>query len=227
MIGIIAAMDEEVVEIVKLLEDKKEIKDELGNENYILGKLSGKEVVVKKSGVGKVNAAISTTLLIDRFKPEYIVNIGSAGSLKNDVKIGDIVVATSIAYWDVDVFGWSRNFKDDHPSMVAHSDSKLVNVAKTLSNSNIHIGPIVSGDSFVTKGAITDTILEYYPEAICAEMEAAAIAFTARRLKTPVIVIRGISDQTLVKGNEMTFEEYLKTASVVSANLCKEFIGKK
>ena len=220
MIAIIAAMDEELDALKKLMSDVRE-KDMDGF--FVLeGKIEDNDVVLWKSGVGKTYAAISTTLIIKNYHPEYIINIGSAGSLRHDIRPGSVVIPVVCAYHDVEVPGWPKGFKDGRRTY--YLDEKLINVSKKIANRNTYYGNLVSGDSFIYLKEQTDKILNEYPDAFCSEMEGTSIAQTADALKTPLIIIRSISDVTVEEGNEISFEEFLPVAAKNSAEFCKKFI---
>ncbi len=108
MIGIIGAMDEEI----SLLKSKMDVKEEkiIANCNFIIGTLKGKEVVLLKSGIGKVNAAMSTTILHEKYNPEFVINTGSAGGFHPDLEVGDIVISTDVVHHDVDVTAFQYKY---------------------------------------------------------------------------------------------------------------------
>ncbi|MFY9858534.1 MAG: 5'-methylthioadenosine/S-adenosylhomocysteine nucleosidase, partial [Exiguobacterium chiriqhucha] len=99
-IGIIGAMEEEVNLLRNELTERTDT--EIANYHFYEGYLGNVEVVILKSGIGKVNAAIGTTLLIDKFKPDVVINTGSAGGFKKGMKVGDVVVSTEVRHHDVD-----------------------------------------------------------------------------------------------------------------------------
>src|SRR5699024_1928063 len=100
-VGIIGAMDEEVHAITERMGHYKEKK--LGSVAFITGEMNGHPIVLLKSGIGKVNAAIATTLLLEHYKPNYVINTGSAGGFANHLEVGDIVIGKEVVYHDVDV----------------------------------------------------------------------------------------------------------------------------
>ncbi|QIK70122.1 5'-methylthioadenosine/adenosylhomocysteine nucleosidase [Erysipelothrix sp. HDW6C] len=224
MIVIIGAMIEEVQALTALMEDSIEV--DVHHVKTWQGTLSGKSVVVALSGVGKVNAAYTASTLIQAFKPEAVLNIGSAGGLQLDQKVGDIVVATQLQYHDLFIG------PDTHtdPRFIFSSNPTLVNLAQDVlqtMDKPYHVGLIVTGDQFITKHQPEfKRIQEVFTDAICVEMEAAAIAAVCQRSKTPFIVLRGLSDVTFEDGNEITFDEYLPVAAKNSALICKLFVDK-
>ena len=104
MIGIIGAMDEEVEQIVAVMDiEREETKAQM---TFKAGKLAGKDVVIVRSGIGKVNAAVCTQILVDDFGVDYVINTGIAGSLKNEINIADIVISDDVPHHDMDATGF-------------------------------------------------------------------------------------------------------------------------
>lgn len=200
-IAIIGAMDEEISEIYSNLKSIKTIQK---NNFYIsTGTFNGNNIILTKSGVGKVASATTTQYIIDKYKPKYIINIGIAGSLSNNLKIGDIVIAEKMVQHDFDVsaFGNPKGYIDngiepDKPT-IFYSDKNLVDKFKKIltlnKNINIKTGTVATGDIFVNQNKQKTQIKkEFNADAI--DMESAAIAQTAQRNNVPLIVIRTISD---------------------------------
>lgn len=232
MIAIICAMSEERDAIISLMKDVKTVKFEnilyhgMAFDNKCFkGLLEGKEVVVAHCGVGKVYAAIITTLIIKKFKPELVMNVGCAGSLNQDVCVGDVVVANRVADWDVDVPDWPRNMYSDKMSFAC--DGRIIKLVKELKLKNVHTGLIVSGDEFIYKKSQVNTIKKYFPEALCGEMEGCSIANTCYAFGVNSVVIRSISDSTFANNNYKDFDFNLKAAcknaSVILAKIIKRY----
>lgn len=218
MICIIGAMPIEVEALTSKMSDIKIIED-----NEIIGKIDNREVIVSISGVGKVNAAITTSMLINKYNPDFIINIGSAGGLLAGQNIGDIVIANKLQYHDFDI---GPDTKDDE-RFIFYTDDKLMNrlknVLERLSYTS-HEGLMVSGDQFILKtNPAFKRIQDVFSEAHCVEMEAASIAHTCSKYNIPFVVMRSLSD--VVADNEgMQFDEYLPIAAENSAIICTEFI---
>src|SRR5690625_664942 len=106
--GIIGAMDEEIEYLRNIMTETKE--HEIASVLLIEGKLAGKEVILLKSGIGKVNAAMATTILIERFQPTHVINTGTAGGMKGNLNVGDVVVGDEIVHHDVDVTAFDYKF---------------------------------------------------------------------------------------------------------------------
>lgn len=221
MIAIIGAMPEEVREIVRLMHDVKEVT--IDAHLFHTGTLNGTKVVVLLSGIGKVEAAISTILCLKNFPVKGIVNIGTAGGLKEEQEVLDVVVSTKTAYHDFDLtaFGEPKGFATSR--YVVDADPNYIDAFQRIIGEERHwIGPIVSGDMFVGDPSVVASIINAFPEAICVEMEGAAIAHAAKIFNTPFVILRSLSDIAVKHGNAMTFEEYLVKASERSARWCYE-----
>ncbi|HBZ41269.1 MAG TPA: 5'-methylthioadenosine/adenosylhomocysteine nucleosidase [Erysipelotrichaceae bacterium] len=187
------------------------------------GTLNGTKVVVLLSGIGKVEAAISTILCLKNFPVKGIVNIGTAGGLKEEQEVLDVVVSTKTAYHDFDLtaFGEPKGFATSR--YVVDADPNYIDAFQRIIGEERHwIGPIVSGDMFVGDPMVVASIIKAFPEAICVEMEGAAIAHAAKIFNTPFVILRSLSDIAVKHGNAMTFEEYLVKASERSARWCYE-----
>lgn len=226
MIGIIGAMKEEVDALLSKAEllNKKTILDSV----FYEGKINDKDVVILLGGIGKVNAAVCTTLLLTNYDIEYVINIGSAGGLKENENVGDVVISSYVVYHDLDLTSFGREL-GELPAMPRFipADKQLItkaqNILKRL-NVRENIGLIVSGDQFVSSKKQVDLIKKNFPEAMCAEMEAAAVGHVCYKFKIPFIITRSLSDIFGKGESSMQFDEYLKIASENSAKLCVELI---
>ena len=213
-IGIIAAMDEEIASIKDLIRNI-EIK-EIFELKFITGEINNKNVVLVKSGVGKVNAARTTQILIDKFNIEYVINVGTAGGLKEEINIGDIVIADRLVQHDFDITagGHDKGYISNMGKYF-YSDKNLVEKAKVSIEKmnegfNQFIGEIATGDIFVQDIGVKNRIKEEF-NSDCTEMEGAAIAQVCTLDKIPFIVVRAISDKPN-GNNEIDFETYLEMA---------------
>ncbi len=227
MIGIIGAMEEEVTALLNL-SHIKESKVYQGYTFYSC-QLADKDVTIVQGGIGKVNAAISTTLLIEKYDIDTIINIGSAGGLHLNQNVGDVVVSTAVAHHDVDVTAFGRPIGQVPGMPVTFTPNEnLLNKVKeilTLNNMECHSGLIVSGDQFISKAEQVDLIKKNFPEAMCAEMEAAAVAQVCHVYNKDFIITRSLSDIYNKGENNIQFDEYLKKASVASAKMCYELVN--
>ena len=212
-IGIIFAMQEELIELKKYLHinNEKKIYDLI----FYEATLNNQNIILTESGIGKTNAARTTQILIDYYKPEAIFNIGVAGGIAKNLKVGDIIISTSLVQHDFDITafnhpkGYIPNIGNNIPI-----DNKLLNTTKTILDTNnisYKEGLIASGDIFCTKESMATKINTQF-NALCVEMEGASIAQTAYLSKTPCLVIRSISDCPN-NNNKVTYEEFLETSS--------------
>lgn len=199
MLGIIGAMDEEVNKLKDML-DNVTVIDKAGMEFY-KGAMDGRKVVIVRSGIGKVNAGICTQLLIDLFDVSAIINTGIAGSLNDEINIGDIVLSSDALQHDVDAkaFGYEAGIIPRMDTSVFQADKGLMELASKCCNEVLKgikafEGRIVSGDQFISdkekKKWLKDTF-----GGLCTEMEGAAVAHTAYLNKVPFLIIRAISDK--------------------------------
>lgn len=224
-IGIIGAMDEEVALLMANMTEKKE--QTVANCLFLIGQIGEKDVVLLKSGIGKVNAAMATTILHERFKPDYVINTGSAGGFADDLKIGDIVVSSQVVHHDVDVtaFDYAYGQVPGMPAMFA-ADPQLVSVALYAAK-NLDVtsreGIIATADTFMADPDHVKRINDIFPEMIAAEMEAAAVAQVCYQYKRPFVVIRALSD---IAGKESTisFDSFIDKAAKNAAILIVKMI---
>lgn len=193
------------------------------------GQIGQKDIVLSLSGIGKVNAAIATTLVLEHFSPDVVINTGSAGGIGTSLRVGDVVIGTEVAHHDVDVtaFGYQYGQVPQQPTyFLANSDLVAVTTyaARAFENAIVVQGTIVSGDSFIHSKAQLDTIFQHFPNAQAVEMEAAAIAQTCAMLNKPFVIIRAISDNANEKA-EISFDEFLVKASEHSAKMVLNLIA--
>lgn len=215
-------MAEEKITLIAALEDVTT--KQHGGTEITSGRYKGHEVILTESGIGKVAAASATALMIDNFEPDLVVNTGSAGALDPDLKIGDEVIGTKVAYSDVDVtvFGYAYGQVPNKP-LYYEADPTVVKDFEQLAP--VKEGLIVSGDQFVQDTA-KKRILTHFPEALVAEMEAAAVAQVAYQFGTPFIVLRGVSD--LANGDSgVVFDDYVVEAGRASAKLLLSYLDSK
>lgn len=224
--GIIGAMEPE---IALLKQSMTNLQTQTFGATTVHSGLIGKQnVALCLSGIGKVNAAISTTILIEHFACDCIINTGSAGALSPDINISDLVIGTQVAHHDVDVtaFGYQYGQVPKLPERY-HSHKSMVFSAEMaagqLPELRKHKGLIVSGDQFISSDTMLNNIRKNFPDALAVEMEAAAIAQTCHQLNRPLIIIRAISDNGDSDAT-MSFEAFLETASVHSAKLVQSLL---
>ncbi|PKF62183.1 5'-methylthioadenosine/S-adenosylhomocysteine nucleosidase [Psychromonas sp. psych-6C06] len=227
-IGIIGAMDEEV----SILKSKlKNIETTIiaGCEFY-QGTLNTKQVIVTKSGIGKVAAAVATTLLLEQFKPDTIINTGSAGGYDTNLSVGDIVISTEVRFHDVDLtaFGYEIGQMAQLPPAF-EADKKLIDVAQkaaqTINGLNIIQGLICTGDIFMADPQKAEVARNNFPTMAACEMEAAAIAQVCHQFKVPFVIIRSLSD-IAGKKSELSFEQYLPIAAKNASILVEAILNR-
>ncbi|WP_312428536.1 5'-methylthioadenosine/adenosylhomocysteine nucleosidase [Lacrimispora sp.] len=222
MLGIIGAMDVEVAEVKKAMEDVTVVT--IAAMDFYRGILKGKEAVVVRSGIGKVNAAICTQILADHYHVTAVINTGIAGSLKNEINIGDVVLSTDTVHHDMDAtgFGYPAGQIPQMKEFAFQADERLRNLAeeccrKVNPEIEVFTGRVVSGDQFISdkvkKQWIGDTFGGY-----CTEMEGAAIAQAAYLNHIPFLIIRAISDKADDSAN-MDYSEFEEKAVKHSVNL--------
>ena len=223
-IGIIGAMKIEVEALQAQMENVALTKK--ASMEFHHGTLNGKEVVVVQSGIGKVNAAVCTQILVDDFQVEAVINTGIAGSLKNEINIGDIVVSTDTLQHDVDAreFGYQ---KGQIPGMEVFSfvanaalREKAVNVCKKV-NPDVE-GRVVSGDQFVASAEVKEELIKEFA-GYCTEMEGASIAQVAYLNQIPFVILRAISDKA-DNSATMDYPTFEKKAAQHCVNLVSEML---
>lgn len=222
--GIIGAMPKEVEAIKdKMLNIKEE---NIQGVDFYFGKINNQDVILTKSGVGKVNASIITTLMIMTYHPDYIVNIGTAGGMLKEQNTLDIVISENVIQHDFDT-----SYIDGKSGIgiTTKSDELLRNKVKEsfLKNkvdSNIYFGDIISGDVFVGEEVKVLELKEKFPTAIACEMEAAAIGYTCDKFNIPFIIIRSLSDIVHHDNSNIDFMKNVEITSKRSADMLEEFL---
>ncbi len=227
-IGIIGAMEEEITNILKDM-NVLTVKNALGLD-FHLGTLNNSShgIVLVRSGVGKVNAALCAQVLIDLFAVDAIINVGVAGAVDKNVKIGDIVIATDAVQHDFDTsaLGDEPGIISGIDTSVFPADAHLVEVAEKVVRDigfPVYKGRVASGDQFVSDPVVKGKIDELFSP-MCCEMEGAAIAQACYLNKIPFVVIRAISDNA-EEGNDINYERFFREAAVTAGRIIKNMIG--
>lgn len=192
IIGIIGAFDEEVEKFIETFQLKEE-EDSIWN--IYLGEYKGKQLVVCRSGIGKVNSGAMTQYLIDHFHVDLIINSGCAGSLLSKVKIMDVILSNYVTYHD---FQPTRVMEYSVPEQgKVTASTKLIHVAEEalakIEVKNYYIAPIASGDCFVTDANMRDRIYTA-TGAYAVDMESASIGHICKLNRIPFLAVRTISD---------------------------------
>ena len=223
-IGIIAAMEQELRILVEhLTHTHQTVK---ANQNFYEGQLMNHDVVLVQSGIGKVNASIAATLLIEVFKVDAVINTGSAGGIGSGLSVGDLVLSKELSYNDADsrAFGYQFGQIPQMPERYA-ADEDLISLFIKAAESKwtIKKGLIVTGDSFISNKDKINAIKNYFPDALVTEMEGAAIAQTCYQFGIPFLVIRAVSDVADEEAS-LTFDEFIELAGKKSAETVLSFI---
>lgn len=228
MIGIIGAMDEEVAQIVEVME----ITDTFERASMVFkkGTLNGKDVVIVRSGIGKVNAAVCTQILVDRFNVDYVINTGIAGSLKAEIDIADVVLSSDVLHHDMDAtgFGYPLGQIPRMEVLSFRADERLIELGKKACRKaapdiGVHVGRVVSGDQFISDKEVKERLIRNF-NGFCTEMEGAAIAQTAYLNHVPFLILRAISDKADDSAT-MDYPAFEKKAIKNSVEILKELVA--
>ncbi len=225
-IGIIGAMQEEV-EVLKN-EMNVEMKKSKAQMEFLSGELLGKDIVIVTSGIGKVNAAVCTQILVNDFDVDCVINVGIAGGLHKDIYPGDIVVAENLVQHDMDTtfFGDTLGQIPRLETFDFKCDDKLVHLAKSscekVSSINTFSGRIVSGDQFISKSEKLQELHANF-DAFACEMEGASIGQVCYLNKLPFVVIRSISDNA-INGSHMDYSTFSEMAIKNSVYILKDML---
>jgi len=199
--------------------------------DFYEGTLNGAAVVVVRSGIGKVNAALCVQILADVFEVTHIINTGVAGSLNAKLDIGDILVSRDALHHDMDVtiFGYQLGEVPQLGFREFAADVRLTELAIASSqkvNPDIHTlaGRVVSGDQFISTKEVKNKLIEVF-QGDCAEMEGASIAHGAYLNQIPFVIIRAISDKA-DDSAEMDYPVFEKAAALHSARLVEDMVQK-
>ncbi|WP_040660383.1 5'-methylthioadenosine/adenosylhomocysteine nucleosidase [Neisseria shayeganii] len=225
-VAVIGAMQPEIERLKNSLDNL--VTETFGAFTLYSGRYGGKQVVLALSGIGKVNAAAATAVLVQRYRPDCVINTGSAGGLGQGLAVGDVVIGTETAHHDVDVtaFGYDYGQVPQLPARFV-SDAALCAAAETaaaaFAGARVHRGLIVSGDQFVHSSEAVAAIRSRFAGVQAVEMEAAAIAQSCHQFGVPFVVIRAVSDLADEQA-DTSFEAFLETASVHSAQMVQHLI---
>ena len=225
--GIIGAMELEVEQLKSKITVSNIVK-KAGMEFYE-GTLNGASVVVVRSGIGKVNAALCVQILVDLFEITHIINTGVAGSLNAALDIGDILISKDAIHHDMDttIFGYQLGEVPQMGTREFKADERLMSLAKNSCekvNEGIHaiVGRVVSGDQFISSKEVKERLIANF-HGDCAEMEGASIAHGAYLNKVPFVIIRAISDKA-DDSAEMDYPSFERAAAAHSAKLVEDMV---
>lgn len=227
-LAIIGAMEEEVTILRDKIENLEQVT--IAGCEFNTGFLNGVDVILLKSGIGKVNAAMSTAILLDKFKPDAVINTGSAGGYLPSLNVGDVVISTEVRHHDVDVtvFGYEYGQVPQMPPAYL-PDEKLLKVAEEaageIEDIKVAKGLIVTGDSFMNDPKRVEFVKGKFKELHAVEMEAAAIAQVAYQFQVPFVIIRSLSD-IAGKESNISFDQFLETAALHSSQLILKMVDR-
>jgi len=226
-IGIIGAMAQEVSTLVSQLESAQRY--EHAGFVFHTGTRYGLELIVLQSGIGKVNAAVGTAILLERHQPDAIINTGSAGGFAADLSIGDVIISDEVRHHDVDavVFGYEIGQVPGMPAAY-QADIQLREIARnaitSLGEVQVREGLIATGDAFMADPARVDATRAQFPTMLAVEMEGAAIAQTCHLYQCPFVVIRALSDIPGSGDNHLSFDEFLEVAADHSSRMVDQML---
>ncbi|WP_394187667.1 5'-methylthioadenosine/S-adenosylhomocysteine nucleosidase [Paenisporosarcina quisquiliarum] len=227
-IAVIGAMEQEVEALRLAIEDAQT--EIIAKSEYTVGKYAGHDVILLKSGIGKVNAAMSTSILLEKFNPDIVINTGSAGGFDASLEVGAIVISDEVRHHDVDVtaFGYEMGQVPDLPAAFKSDETLRTLAEETVNEVGEHqyaTGLIATGDSFMSDSERVELVRGYFPQMKAAEMEAAAVAQVCYQFDVPFVIIRSLSD-IAGKESSMSFEEFLPTAAKHSTEIVLRLIAK-
>lgn len=224
--GIICAMPEELKALHEQLSN--EVDQEIGGKHYLSGQIGQADVVLVESGIGKVEAGITTEHLIVECGADVVINSGSAGGIGTGLKVGDVVLSTATAYHDADAraFGYVYGQLPGKPARFQASDKWVQALATAGQKTGLKIkkGLIVSGDQFVSSSSAIAKIKKHFPEALAAEMEGAAVGQVATDHDVPYVVVRAMSDTADEDAGE-SFDQFIIEAGKRSAKMLLELFN--
>jgi len=222
-IGIVIAMDKELARMGSLMDgEKAEVR---GGMTFVTGRMGRNDVVMTQCGIGKVNAAMGTTMLIEGFEPDIVVSTGVAGGASTELNVQEVVVSSQACYHDVycgkDVaYGQIQGF----PARF-EADRELLEKARSIAcATRITSGLIVTGDWFVDSSEKMQSILDCHPDALAVDMESAAIAQVCFRRATRFISFRIISDIPLKEGNTKQYFNFWERMAESSFEVTRTFL---
>ncbi|WP_342566411.1 5'-methylthioadenosine/adenosylhomocysteine nucleosidase [Paenibacillus sp. FSL R7-0345] len=197
VIGLIGAMDEEIELLLSSMNDKQSTVK--AGVTYYSGDIFGRKAVLCKSGVGKVNAAVTTQILLDTFGVSKVLFTGVAGAVHPDLNIGDIVISSACIQHDMDVtaLGFPKGVIPYQEVSVFNADEKLVKLAEQACREleqHFITGIVLSGDQFIASSTVVEA-LHIDLNGACAEMEGAAVAQVCYMNAAPFVIIRSMSDK--------------------------------
>lgn len=224
-IGIIGAMEEETIALKNYLTERNDWAK--AGATFSSGKMAGHDIILVQSGIGKVNAAIATTLLINDYQADVVFNTGSAGAVDSSLAIGDVVISTELSYHDADAraFGYVMGQVPQMPARYP-ADEQLISVIEAATQKvglKSVKGLIVTSDSFIADKKTIQRIKTDFSDAMVSEMEGAAVAQVCYQFKTPFVIVRAVSDSADDEAG-ISFDKFIIEAGKKSAEMVMEVI---
>ncbi len=221
MIALIAAMPVEQETITARMTNV-EVSSEAGSTFY-KGRLADEEVVVVLAGVGKVNAAVASTLVCERFDPDALISIGVAGGLKQEQEVGDLVLSSAAIQADFDT-----SFIDGPEGLGLRfeADASMIERAKKAAEKaglRYSTGVVATQDLFMAHEDDYARLMSRFEDCACSEMEGGAIAQVATRFKLPFLVIRTLSDVVVHDDNPVEFTSFAASSAKKAAEFLEIF----
>lgn len=225
-IAILGAMREEITPFLKKFPNHTQ--EEVGGNVFYKISYNGHELILAYSKIGKVHSALSASTMILKFGCERLIFSGVAGGLSPKLKVGDLIIASKLCQYDVDItaFGHPLGFIPES-SLYIDSDSALNGIAKEVAKEkgiNLMEGVIASGDSFIASSEKKKWLIENF-QADAVEMEGASVANVCHLLKVPFCILRSISDSADGEA-DVSFDEFLEHSAQVSADFVEAMLGK-
>ena len=233
MIGIIGAMEEEVILLRSYIEHSQKLS--VGSFEFYYGKLEGRDIILLRCGIGKVQAAVCCAILIEKFKPELVFNTGVAGGIDSALTFGDVIIADGLVYYDVDVtaFKYAPGQIPGRPQIFSVPEEQILSAEKAVDelksekilpeSLNHTRGLIGSGDAFVCDPVRVEALKNTFPKLKAVEMEGTAIAHTCALFNIPALIIRALSDIAGVE-SPIKYEQFKPIAAKNSAEIVRRFI---
>ena len=225
MTGIICATETEMKAIINEIKDIR--KKRIGRIVFFEGKFNNKDIVFVQSGIGKVNAAITATLLIEKYDIDKVIFSGVAGALDKVLKIGDIVIANDVVQHDfaVEAFGYKKGQIPQMEVWSFEGDKDLIKKVQETSDEKIklHYGRILTGDQFIYKKEEKLDLGKEF-EALCVDMESGAVAQVCYIMNVKFLIIRSISD-SVTDESSMEYDKFAELAAENSKEILKKIIN--
>lgn len=229
MIGIIGAMDIEVNGIIEKMTDKKS--ETVSSTVYTSGKISGKDCVVAKCGIGKVNAAVATQTMILKYNPDMIINTGIGGSTSVKTHIGYVVIAENVVQHDMDTTALGDEpatlFLPEENIVYIPCDKQLIKkletACKAVGENNYAVGTVATGDKFISGNENRSALNENF-NALACEMEGGSIGQVCYLNHIPFAVLRSVSDSMSDEDDAVEYSAFSKSAAKKSVKIICAFL---